>query len=190
MDWEEFFKPFALYGVIVSLAFGVWLSVRTKHVDAKTTSELAVTSRKDYLIFATGLSLGGLFLALCTYGYMRYNLSIPELYYYIYGFMLVLQIIAAWVPDTKGWKHTVHYFTAWIFSYLILVLAGLLLVDDYSAKSEVTGLILGLGSILLLFMVFIGTYGGRPGGTKKQFLRSQQAYIIAFQILLLLRVYS
>lgn len=190
MDWQEFFRPFAFYGVLVSLAFGVWLSFRTKNVDAKTTSELAVTSKKDYLIFASGISAGGVLLALCTYGYMRHNLSIPELYYYAYGFMLILQIVTAWVPDTKGWKHTVHYFAAWMFSYLMLVLAGLLLVDDYSAKSEVNGLMLGVGVILILFMTFIGTYAGRPGGTKKQFLRSQQAYIIAFQILLLIRIYG
>lgn len=188
MEFNSIYHHFALYGAVISWLFGAWLTIRTKHEDKKTTSELAATNKSNYLIFATGLTIAAILLAICAYGYMRYSLSIPNIFYELLGLALLLQLITAWVPDTRGWKHQLHYFAAWIMSYLLLSLGALLLVDNGVGEIEQALQIFGAG--MLVAMATVGTYAGRPGATNKQFLRSQQLYFFLFQILLLARIYS
>ena len=184
---SETYHHFALYGAIVSWIFGIWLSIRTKNEDKKTTSELATTSKSNYLIFATGLTIAGALLALNAYFYMYRELFLPDVLYPLLSIAIGLQIITAWVPDVKGRKHTVHYFAAWVMSYLLLSVGSLLLVSD-TGKISTSFQIFGI--FILIAMATVGTYAGRPSATNKQFLRSQQLYFFLFQILLLARIYS
>lgn len=188
METHETFKHFALYGVLISWILGLWLSYRTKHVDVKTTSELALTSRSNYFLFAIGVTLPGFFMAICTFGYMRQNLNIHDLYYYLYVLCLTLQLITAWIPDMKGYRHRIHYYAAWIMSHLLFSLGALLLVEVYQVG--ITRIYQYFGIIVLITMAFIGTYAGRVGVANKHFLRSQQLFFVLFQILLLSRIYS
>lgn len=195
MDWQEFFKHFALYSALVTLVFGIWLTLRTKHIDARTTSELVVTNKKDYLIFASGLTVGGILMGLCTYGYMRYELNIPGIYYYLYGIALVAQFIVAWVPDVTGIKHLVHWYSAWIMAHLMLPLGILLLtrsehVYDYHGIIEPATSFTIFGVIIILAMIITETWGSHGNKSNKQVIRAQQFYALLFQFLLLARIYS
>jgi len=184
MDGQELFKHFALYGILASWLLGAWLSFRTKNEDKKTTSGLATTNRTNYFIFGLALTVGAVSLALCAFGYLKKYTDLPGIFYNLLVFCLILQLVTAWVSDTKGWKHTVHYFAAWVMSYLLLSLGGILLASTGSTWLQASGL------VLLVAMAFAGTYAGRPGGTNKQFLRSQQLYFVLFQLLLLAWIYA
>ncbi|MCA9345988.1 hypothetical protein KC960_00680 [Candidatus Saccharibacteria bacterium] len=191
MEWQSIFKHFALYGVLISWVFGSWLVWRTRHIDVRTTSELAVTSKKDYFIFATGISLAGIFLALCTYGYMRYNLTVPELYYYLYAFALTMQIITAWVPELPGKKHLIHWYSSWLLAHFMLPLGALLLVEgNYTDRTaQVSGVFQIFGVAILVIMVITETWGLHGEKSNKQVIRAQQVYAVLFQILILARIY-
>ena len=188
MELHESYKYFALYGALVSWICGAWLTVRTRHENKKTTSELATTGRANYFIFAIGLSASAILLALCAFGYVRHELTLPGVFYKLLSIALMLQFVTAWVPDTNGWRHQVHYFSAWIMSYLLLSLGALLLVEDDFSNVFIHFQTFGIG--MLVAMATVGTYAGRPGATNKQFLRSQQLYFFLFQILLLVRIHG
>lgn len=193
IDWPEFFKHFALYSVSVSIAFGYWLYRRTRHTKSAKISYSAVTNKANYYIFGIGITISTALMALSVYGYMLQNTAMPILLFWLFGIAFILLLIVAWVPASKGLLHEIHHWSAWIMSYLLLTLAGLLYVDSYEniikGGSLVNGWLHAVGLFFVLALAIIGTYANKPNLSEKQSLHSQQLYFFVFQLAILARIY-
>ncbi|MCA9328830.1 hypothetical protein KC959_03590 [Candidatus Saccharibacteria bacterium] len=193
MDWTAFFKHFALYSVMTSTAFGYWLYRRTRHTNSKKISYSAVTNKANYYIFGVGITISTAMMALNVYGYMMKATAMPPSLFWIFGIAFVLLLVLGWVPATEGLLHEIHHWSAWIMSYLLLTLVGLLFVDSYETvqkgSSMVNGWLHVVGIFFVLALAIVGTYTNKPGLSKKQSLHSQQLYFFVFQLAILTRIY-
>lgn len=193
MIWQELFKNFALYSVIVSTGFGYWLYIRTKHTNSARISYSAVTNRSNYYIMGAGITISAALLACNVYGYMLQKTAMPTSLYWLFGASFFLIILLAWVPATKGFVHEIHHWSAWIMSYLLLALTGLLYVDSYEnfekGSNMVNGKLHVIGLLFVLALAVVGTYTNKPGISSKKSLHSQQLYFFVFQLAILARIY-
>lgn len=169
-----------LAGVVISLVFGIWLSFRARHVDGKSTSEIATSSRANYFIFAIGISIGALLTAVGVFGHVLNATSVPDLFYFLFSVAAVSQIATAWIPYTKGWKRKWHHITSWTMAFSLLPLGTLLLVNSQEnqgvERSNIGPLASLLGLGLVLCMVLLLMWSMMDGRKNREMLRAQQAY--------------
>ncbi len=190
MDWSETYKNFALYGFFLTIFFGFILSSRTKHLKASTTSQLAASSKKNYLLLLVGVSSALVLVSFTVYGYLLQETTIPSLFYILYSIAVSSLLLLALFPAVKGWKGTVHFYAAYMMFYLFMVLAGLLYVNSGEAglyESSWSMNVLGTLFVVLLAIVFTYFHGRERKPQEK--LRAQQTFILLFFIALLSRVY-
>jgi hypothetical protein len=193
MDWPEFFKHFALYSTLSTLFFGILLYSRTKGSDSSRMSYSATTSRANYFILGFGLTISGGLLALNVYGYMLQRTAIPFSFFWLFGAVFLCLFILAWVPASKGYSYVVHYWAAWIKTYLMFAVMALMYVDAYDSWGKSVSMvnewlhIVGIG--FLLVFAIVATYTNQKGLSNKKSLHSQQLLYVIFLLSVLARIY-
>lgn len=187
----------AKYAILGSIAVGlslmVTIALRARHVNGSSTSELAASSKENFLIFAVGMTIVGILMSIGVFNYLRSTTSVPDAFYYLFAVAVASQIVTGWIPYTSGKKRLWHHITSWTMAFSMLPLGALLLVNSYENQGvgrsnigTVTSLF-GLG--LVLVMVLLLMWILIEGRKKNEMLRAQQLYIVCFMVLLLLRAY-
>lgn len=193
MEWPEFFKHFALYSTLSTLFFVILLYSRTKGSDSSRMSYSATTSRANYYLLGSGLTISGGLLALNIYGYMLQSTSIPTSFYWLFGLVFGCLLVLAWVPATKGMSYKLHYWAAWIKTYLMFAVMALMYVDSYEnigkRDSNVNGSLHAVGIGFLLAFAVVVTYTNQKGLSNKKALHSQQLGYVIFLLSVLARIY-
>ncbi len=194
MDWQEFFKHFALYSTISALVFGFILYGRTKNSNLSRMSHSATTSRANYYLLAIGLTISGGLLALNVYGYLLQVTAVPTSFYWLFGLVFGCLFVLAWVPATEGLSYKLHYWAAWVKTYLMFAVMALMYVDSYENYTKgddtmINGSMHIAGLFFLLAFTLVVTYTNQPKLSNKKSLHSQQLIYAIFLLSVLARIY-
>lgn len=193
MEMSDFFKHFALYSALSAVIFGILLYRKTKYTNSSRMSYAATTSRGSYLLLAIGITASSSLLALCVYGYMLQQTAIPTLFFLLFGVMYCALLIIAWFPATKGINYKIHYWAAWIKTYLMFSVVALMYVDAYDGWSKGTSMVNGwmhvVGAGFVLALAITATYTNQKDLSPKKSIHSQQLIYVIFLLSVLARIY-
>jgi hypothetical protein len=105
----------AWLGIVIVL--WSWPIIKTNSI-----SKHVATQKKSWLLFApietVALALFYVFMV----NWFIPVLELPGLYKILISITLLLEVITSWVPDSTGWKKTVHHYTAYSAALLLPIL--------------------------------------------------------------------
>ncbi len=145
----------------------------------------ATTSKSNYLLLASGITISSGLLALCVYGYMLQQTAIPVLFFWLFGVVLLCLIVLAWFPATKGLNYKIHFWSVWIKTYLMFSVVALMYVDAYDSWSKgdsmVNGWMHAVGAAFILALAVTTTFTNQKDlSPKKLFTPSSSSILFSY----------
>jgi hypothetical protein len=178
------FEYFGLILVLLSWLGGIIL-VRKLHItNAMSLSLHAASNKATSRLFTLSLVALGLTFFWWFTRWFAPHLGLPIVFTVLLAMTLACQCIAGLVPDTGGWRHTVHYIVAYTMAYLYLPL-GLLILSAH--RVSLTAKILGtmcFAYMIAALLLFWFVKRVRP-----HYLIFQTSYVVAFQLIVLVAAY-
>lgn len=178
--------PYSLGIVVVLLSWlsGAYLLRKLHGHNLNTISKHGASSKRAHLFFIAVLVVFGTLFYLWLMQYLTpiVNFKIP--FIIILTTAVLLQFVAAIVPDIAGWQRNIHQYAAWTMAVLWIPLVLLISFSDTLSVSSRTIGLLGSGYMIGTFILFIISAKAR-----KHFLAYQVSYVIMFQIVLIATVY-
>jgi len=167
----------------------IWLGagymlVRWRGTNDMSMSMHAASAREAYVLFGSVLTLSGGLLYWFMLGWFVPHLGLGP------GFVAVLtaaiggMLVAAWVPDTAGWKRRVHRWCAYGMAVLLMPLAALIVADPAVAIGARV-----VGAVCVTYMLVSLALVTQFGKMKRHYLPLQVAYVVAFEVTVLAATY-
>ena len=184
----EINESYRYVGVLAS--FTAWLAIaivlwRWPRIKSQSISKHVSAYKKAWLIFAPIESVALILFYVFMSNWFIPVLELPAIYTFLITLSLLLEFITTWVPDVKGWKQTVHHYTAYgavlILPFITVLVA---LSPDISLFAELAAWI----SLAIMFTI-ISLYLSKKD-TRKNHLIYQSVYFACFHIPVLAVIFT
>lgn len=178
------FREFGLLGIIILWTAIIYMLRRWRGDRTMSVSMHAASARPAYFLSGTIQTVTGVLLYLFMTQWFVPYFQLPAQVTLVYALGATLQILAAWVPDSKGFNRTFHRFCAFgmatlmpVVVFQILAFAGLILPTVI------------LGGLVFVYMVASALLFIFIKPVRKHFLYYQLAYVAGFHLFILSAAY-
>ena len=175
-------------GIISIVANWVCLSVlltRIKKGASFSISQHAVASKRTYLTMAVIETVLLMLFSIFIIGWFSPHLQLPTIFTVIVLLAALGLVLAAWIPDETGIKHTIHELCAYGAFSLFIPATTILLVAP--SASPATHIVAG---VAMMYMVFNALTFSLIEKVKRYHLYFQVLYMALFHVVILLATYT
>lgn len=178
-------KFFGLCLVLLSWAAGIYMLRKWRGLRSMSISQHAASNPAALRLFASVLIAGGLAFYVWLVRWFAPELNLSALFVVLITATFLTQIVAALIPDTKGWRSSTHRAAAYSGAFLYLPLSYLILTaPNISGPGKIVGLVCFSYMILACFLyLFVKK-------SHDHYVIFQALYIMAFQVIILSAAYA
>ncbi|MEO6760956.1 MAG: hypothetical protein ABI220_01090 [Candidatus Saccharimonadales bacterium] len=187
---NEFYKFLAPVSILIVVLATAVMLIRWRGDNSMSMSMHAALDRRAYLMFAVALSLGGLLFYIFEIKWLVSHLNLSAAFVTFASLGLVLQLIAAWVPDVPGLKRRIHRPSAYTMAAIMGILLVFLAVAPAISTMALMVSMIALAIMAMVFGIFmIGSVSQLFSSAKSNYLIFQGSYVAVFFVAVLTVAY-
>lgn len=180
----EAYKPLGLISVLIFWSSICFLLYKYKANRGMSISRHVAASRQTFLLAAIVQSFLVPLFILFFVKWFSPTFHMPKLFGVLVTLSMLGFLIAAWVPDTKGWKNFVHGFPAYGAAALLIPAITLVCVSGFISPTARMVAYVSLFYQVVSLSLFFSTQKARS-----YHLYLQTAYLVIFDIAILVAAY-
>lgn len=177
-------EPLGALSILMSWVAGFYLLTKWRGTKSMSISQHAASTKHAYLLFAATLTFGGSLLYVFILDWFMPHLGLGFWFGLLYTVTFLAQLVAAWVPDTHGLAHRVHFWAAYFMAFLFMPLALYVTIAEHISLAARIVSILCLGYMFVAWIIFVTLRKAR-----EKYLVFQALYIVAMQVVILAASY-
>lgn len=180
----ENYKSLGILSMVLLISAAFFIITRWKGNEAMSFSQYAAKHRGAYFVLALSLTitLSMFYLFIINWFVPKFGLTL--LFPRLLAVGIISELIAAWIPDTKGLSMRIHNFFVTIVTFVIWVLPMII-----SLSSGVPFIARVISSIVVICMTAILLILFSSRKARYEFFYFQSAYVFVFQIAVMAATY-